>query len=119
MLHKYKNTIYVWYVENWTAYVKSQYSMHVCGIAPIGFYSNKDVFCGEIESDLMQILYDEKALKELRSNEVPKLIPQIEPCFNYSEKRYGLSSRKIEVPYISLKKDSIHLLKKNLYREVR
>jgi hypothetical protein len=63
VLHKFKDTIYVWYVENRTAHAKSQYSMYVCGIAPIGFYPNKDIFCGKIESDLMQILYDERALK--------------------------------------------------------
>ncbi|MFX1428297.1 MAG: GNAT family N-acetyltransferase, partial [Promethearchaeota archaeon] len=62
MIHKYKHKIYVWYVENRTAHSKSQYSMWVCGIAPIGFYPNKDIFLGKVESDLMQILYDERAL---------------------------------------------------------
>ncbi|MHA2088381.1 MAG: GNAT family N-acetyltransferase [Promethearchaeota archaeon] len=119
MLHKYKDTIYVWYVENRTAHAKSQYSMHVCGIAPVGFYPNKDIFFGKIESDLMQILYDEKALKGLRSRKVPQLIPQVESCFHYSGKRYGLSSCNIEIPHISLDKKSIHRLKKILYREIK
>ena len=59
MIHKYKDVIFLWYVENRTAHAKSQYSMWVCGIAPIGFYPNKDVFLGRVESDLMQICYDE------------------------------------------------------------
>ncbi len=118
MLHKYKDVIYVWYVENRTVHAKSQYSMQVCGIAPIGFYPNKDVFCGKIESDLMQILYDERALKNLRSTEVPQLIPQVEPCFQYSGERYGLSSYNIEIPQISLDKNIIRRLKKDLYREI-
>jgi len=68
MVHKYREKIYVWYVENRTAHSKSQYSMWVCGIAPIGFYPNKDVFLGKVESDLMQICYDEKVLRERRKH---------------------------------------------------
>ncbi|MFW9826723.1 MAG: hypothetical protein ACFFEY_03775, partial [Candidatus Thorarchaeota archaeon] len=36
MIHKFRDKIYIWYVENRTAHSKSQYSMWVCGIAPIG-----------------------------------------------------------------------------------
>ena len=48
MLHKFKGKIYTWYVENRTAHAKSQYSMWVCGIAPIAFYPNKDIFLGKV-----------------------------------------------------------------------
>lgn len=119
MLHRFKDSIYVWYVENRTAHAKSQYSMNVCGIAPIAFYPNKDVFCGEIESDLMQILYDERALKTLRSGKTPKLIPQAESCFYYSQKRYGLESPDIEVPDIVLEKKTLRSLKKSIGRVVK
>ncbi len=119
MLHKFKDTIYVWYVENRTAHAKSQYSMYVCGIAPIGFYPNKDVFCGKIESDLMQILYDKRALKTLRSREIPQLIPQVESCFQYSRKRYGLESPSIKAPEAVLDNKTVKDLKKSIYREIK
>jgi len=119
MLHKFKDSIYVWYVENRTAHAKSQYSMNVCGIAPIAFYPNKDVFCGEIESDLMQILYDERALRTLRSEKTPKLIPQAESCFQYSRKRYNLEMPSIKVPDVILDKKTVNILKKSIYREVK
>ena len=37
MIHKFKNKVFTWYVENRTAHAKSQYSMCVCGIYPVGF----------------------------------------------------------------------------------
>ncbi len=118
MLHKYKNVIYVWYVENRTAHAKSQYSMYVCGISPIGFYPNKDIFCGEVESDIMQILYDEKALTSLRSREIPQLIPQVEPCFQFSCERYGLESLVIKDSKMSLDRKLVKALKKSIYGDV-
>ncbi|MFW9873824.1 MAG: DUF998 domain-containing protein [Candidatus Thorarchaeota archaeon] len=96
MIHKYKDKIYVWYVENRTAHSKSQYSMWVCGIAPIGFYPNKDVFLGKVESDLMQILYDSRVLKKYRSSQIPVIIPQVEACYLYSDDRYHLGRYQLQ-----------------------
>jgi len=97
MIHKFKNKIYTWYVENRTAHAKSQYSMCVCGISPIGFFPNKDVFLGKIESDLMQILYDSRALEKYRASEIPSILPQVEPCYLYSDERYNLGHYHIKV----------------------
>jgi hypothetical membrane protein len=118
MLHKFKDSIYVWYVENRTAHAKSQYSMNVCGIAPIAFYPNKDVFCGEIESDIMQILYDERALKTLRSKKIPELIPAVESIFYYSQERYGLKTPEFMVSEMTLEKKKVKNLKKLRGRKV-
>jgi hypothetical protein len=118
MLHKYRDTIYTWYVENRTAHAKSQYSMYVCGITPIGFYPNKDVFCGKVESDLMQILYDERALNSLRSEKIPQIIPAIESCFQFSGSRYGLSSPNIATPDLTIEKKTIKYLKKSITKKV-
>ena len=98
MIHKFKNQIYTWYVENRTAHAKSQYSMCVCGISPIGFFPNKDVFLGKIESDLMQILYDKRALEKNRASEIPSILPQVEPCYLYSDERYNLGHYHIKDP---------------------
>lgn len=102
MIHNFRDKIYNWYVENRTAHAKSQYSMWVCGIAPIAFYPNKDIFLGKVESDLMQILYDERSLSTLRKQELPKIIPCVESCFQYSSKRYKLGACIIETPDIVL-----------------
>ena len=114
MIHKYKNKIFVWYVENRTSHSKSQYSMWVCGIAPIGFYPNKDIFLGEVESDLMQILYDEKALTQFRFTAVPQLLPEVEHCYLYADKRYNLGEYQIKEPKFSLSQKKIDQLKKRL-----
>jgi len=116
MCHKYKNEVYTWYVENRTAHAKSQYSMRVCGIAPIGFYPNKDIFLGKIESDLMQILYDERVLKVYRSKEIPQILPEVKNCFLYSDKRYELGEFKIINPSIDLNFKKVINLKSRLIR---
>lgn len=118
MLHKYKDVIYTWYVENRTAHAKSQYSMWVCGIAPIGIYPNKDIFLGRVESDLMQILYDERALKKHRCKTSPRLISPVDSCFHYSNERYKLGSYTRSDPKIRLNKMKITKLHKRLEKKV-
>ncbi|MFX1279974.1 MAG: DUF998 domain-containing protein [Promethearchaeota archaeon] len=118
MLNKYKDVIYTWYVENRTAHAKSQYSMWVCGIAPIGIYPNKDVFLGKVESDLMQILYDERALRKYRCTTTPQLISPIDACFQYSSKRYNLGSYARSDPQIKLSKAKIKKLSKRLKKKL-
>jgi len=118
MIHKYNGKIYTWYVENRTAHSKSQYSMWVCGIAPIGFYPNKDVFLGKVESDLMQICYDEKALREYRTRAIPKIMPEVEECYSYSNKRYKLGDYHIEVPDITLDRKKVSRIKKNFVKNM-
>ncbi|MFX0006973.1 MAG: hypothetical protein ACFFA7_06300 [Promethearchaeota archaeon] len=119
MIHSFKDRIFNWYVENRTAHAKSQYSMYVCGIAPIGFYPNKDIFEGKVESDLMQILYDEKALRQYRSPKIPTLIHAVEGCYLFSHKRYNLGNYKIKSPKIVLDYKKIKELKTNLKRNIQ
>ncbi|MHA2048720.1 MAG: DUF998 domain-containing protein [Promethearchaeota archaeon] len=118
MLHKYKDIILTWYVENRTFHSKSQYSMWVCGIAPIGFYPNKDVFLGEVESDLMQVLYDERVLREFRSPDIPRFLSSVESCYQFSEKRYHLGSYMVTTPEIDLDHIEIRKLKTHLVKQV-
>ncbi|KKL67511.1 hypothetical protein LCGC14_2134250, partial [marine sediment metagenome] len=118
MLHEFRDKIYTWYVENRTAHAKSQYSMWVCGIAPIAFYPNKDIFLEQVESDLMQILYDERALKKFRSSEIPCFIPSVESCYQYSNKRYSLGTFSIKSPNIILGKKKVGKLQKKLVRNI-
>jgi len=118
MIQKFQNKIYNWYVENRTAHARSQYSMWVCGIAPVAFYPNKDVFFGKVESDLMQILYDERSLNTLRDQECPKIIPDVESCFQYSSKRYNLGTCIIEAPEIHLEPSKLRTVRKNIHKHI-
>ena len=90
MYSTYRGEILVWYVENRTAHAKSQYSMCVSGVKPIAFFPNKDIFFGKVESDLMQVFYDSRALKKFRSKEKPKLIPEAYSMYKYADDRYDL-----------------------------
>ncbi|MFX1296459.1 MAG: hypothetical protein ACFFD2_16590, partial [Promethearchaeota archaeon] len=97
-----------------TAHAKSQHSMNLCGIAPIAFFPNKDVFLNKIESDLMQIVYDEKALTRYRRKDCPKLIPEVLECFFYSDKRYNLGRFRSCSPELNLDPALLVEIKKNL-----
>lgn len=118
MCHKFRDAIFTWYVENRTAHAKSQYSMRVCGIAPIGFYPNKDIFLGDVESDIMQILYDERVLKVYRSKEIPQILPEVKNCFSYSDERYNLGEYKIDEPCIEFDFKKLMALKERFVKKV-
>jgi len=117
MLSLYEDDILVWYVENRTAHSKSQYAMWACGISAIAFYPNKDVFMGEIESDLMQVFYDPRALNGNRKDDIPKIIPEVDKCYSYADKRYLLGDKIIEVPDINLDDSLLVSLKNKLLRK--
>ena len=102
MWNEYNEDIAMWYCENRTAHSKSQYIAQVCGIKPVAFFPCKDIFMGKIESDLMQIVYNKETLREKRSKRIPHILPQVLPCFSYSDKRYNLGKVKMESPQLRL-----------------
>ncbi len=91
----HRDNILSYYAENRTAHSKSQYAMSVCGISPIAFYPNKDVFNNEIESDLLQIVYNSKIFKKFRSDLTPSIIPPVKNCFEYSNNKHDLGQCKV------------------------
>ena len=118
MISKYKEEIMMWYCENRTAHSKTQFMVLLCGLRPVAFYPNKDVFLGKVESDLMQILYDERALTKYRSSELPQIIPSVETCYLYSERRYNLGAYKLTTPEIKLDYQNKKAIRRNLVKHV-
>jgi len=114
MISKYGDEIMLWYCENRTAHVKSQYSFLKCGLRPIAFYPNKDIFFDNVESDLMQILYDKKVLNGSRCPKTPIIIPEAVDCFHFSDRVYNLGSMQISTPNIVLNPLKLASLTKNL-----
>lgn len=114
-----KDKIYIWYSENRTAHTCSQYLASVCSIKPIAFLPNKDVFFNNVESDLMQIAYDSKALRDYRSTFTLRIIPEVEECYQYSDKRYNLGNVDIFRPTLNLSLQKIKQLKKDLKVSVK
>ncbi|MFX1446439.1 MAG: hypothetical protein ACFFHV_23855 [Promethearchaeota archaeon] len=114
MWGKYGDRIMVWYCENRTAHCTSQYMTAVCGIKSIAIFPNKDIFFDKIETDIMGIIYVEKALKELRSNSKPKIIQEALSCFLYSNERYQLGDVQICFPKINLNKNQINQFRNSL-----
>ena len=116
MCRIYSKKILIWYVENRTAHAKSQHAMWICGIRPIAFFPNKDIFLNKIESDLMQIIYNEKVLREYRRKEPPKILPEVIGCFLYSDSRYDLGAFQKQDPPLNLNKTKCDRLERTLMR---
>jgi hypothetical protein len=90
----------IWYGEMRTNEATSQFFTSQIGLKPIAFLPNKDIFFSHIESDILQVVYDEDALYKYRVEEKPKIIRQILNCYVYADKRYHLGTPIVENPNI-------------------
>ncbi|MFX1389398.1 MAG: hypothetical protein ACFE9Z_04960 [Promethearchaeota archaeon] len=114
MYTKYKDQIYRWYCENRTAHSKSQYALSIGGIRPLAFYPNKDVFMGKVESDILHICYDQRAITTMRYNQTPTIIPEAANCFLYSTQRYDLGACNFDNSVLELDFKKIRQLRKKI-----
>jgi len=115
---KYDDKIFRWYGESRTAHSKSQFIMRLCGFRPVGFYPNKDFFYNKIESDILIISYDERALREYRSKKLPLILPKIENSFIYSDKKFNLGDYELFFPKIRLDTKKLIKLKRKLKKKI-
>lgn len=102
--------IKVWHCENRTAHTASQFITAVCGINTIAIFPNKDIFYGEIESDVMGIMYRQDALVNLRSKEVPALVEGSVDSFLHADNLYQLGFFRLVSPQIKLDQKKIEQL---------
>ncbi len=114
MYRKYYNKIFRWYGECRTAHAKSQYFCAAAGFKPIALYPCKDVFYNKVESDLLIISYDERALREYRSKKIPSILPSVETQFLYSHRKYKLGDYLVKDPKIIINQAKIRKIKKAL-----
>lgn len=98
----YKSKILLWHGEMRTNESSSQYFTSLIGLKPIAFFPNKDIFFNQIESDVLHVIYDEKALNKYRRKKNPKIIRQVLNCYAYSNKRFHLGTPIIKNPQIKL-----------------
>ena len=118
MWNSFKDKILVWYCENRTAHASSQYITAVCGINTVAIFPNKDIFFGQVESDVMGVIYVEKVLRDMRSALVPTLIPSAINSFVYSDKLYNLGNIRVAQPTLKLDRDHIKKLFEKVNWEV-
>jgi hypothetical protein len=120
MYKKYNDKIFRWYGECRTAHSKSQFFLSALGFKPVGFYPCKDIFYNKVESDLLILSYDQRALTTLRSRETPNIIPEVLDSFLYSDRRYGLGSCKIsDSPILNqLNMQKIEQLQKKIVKKI-
>lgn len=113
-----KDKILVWYADVRTYDSIPQLLTSLCGLKPIAFFPNKDVFFNNIESDFMHIIYDKNALDKYRDKKKPKIIRQALGCYNYSNSRFHLGSPKVENPRISFDELKMKKIERNLYKKI-
>jgi hypothetical protein len=114
MWSRYNDRILLWYIENRTAHTKSQFMSSMCGIKPVAFFPNKDIFFNKTESDIMHIIYDEKALRKHRTGKVPQIIETVKKIFDYSNRRYNLIEPEIVTSKYNLDTKKIANLREKL-----
>ena len=83
----------------------------MCGINTIAIFPNKDIFYGEIESDVMGIMYSQEALSNLRSKKVPSLIEGSVDSFLHADNLYQLGFFHLVSPQIKLDMEKIEKLR--------
>ena len=112
MWSTYKDEILMWYCENRTAHATSQYITSVCGINTVAFFPNKDVFFDKVESDVMGVVFREKALNGYREHQTPLLIRNALDSFLHCDKIYNLGNFKLVSPDLRLDYRKIEELQK-------
>lgn len=111
MWSTFSKDVMVWHCENRTAHAASQYITAVCGINTIAIFPNKDIFYGEIESDVMGIIFRHDALKKHRSKKVPSLVESSVDCFLHLDNLYQLGFFHLVSPHIKLDEKKIEQLR--------
>ena len=118
MWSKYEDRLSLWYCENRTGHTTSQYLTSICGVKTIGILPNKDLFFGKIESDVFGIIYRKETLSNLRPKKIPSLIPDVEKCFSYSNKKFNLGLANFFNPEFSLSNHKLESLKFSLKNKI-
>jgi hypothetical protein len=111
-LKSYKNKILIWHAEVRTNDSTPQYVTSLCGLKPIAFFPNKDIFLNRVESEFLIITYDNRVLSQLRYKNEPRIIRQVLNCYSYTNKRYSLGLPIIENPDIQLNITYMRRIKK-------
>lgn len=118
MWSTYKKEILIWYCENRTAHAASQYITSVCGINTVAFFPNKDVFYDQVESDVLGVVYQEKALSKYREHKTPKLIRNALDSFLHCDNLYDLGGFNLVSPDLKLDYDKVSKLHSNFRKDV-
>ncbi len=118
MWNTYKEEILMWYCENRTAHATSQYITSVCGIHTVAFFPNKDVFFDKVESDVMGVIFREKALNGYREKQTPQLIRNALDSFLHCDNLYNLGAFQLVSPNLDLNYIKIASLQKKFRKDV-
>ena len=112
--NNYKNKILVWSGEVRTNDSTAQFATALCGLKPIAFFPNKDIFFNRVESDFMIVCYDRHVLNKFRSKKTPKIIRQVLNSYSYTNERYKLGMPTIENPNFILDEIELNKIKNNI-----
>ena len=111
---KYQNEILIWYGEIRTNESTAQFVTSLFGLKPIAFFPNKDIFFNKMESDILHIIYNQKALMRYRKKEQPQIIRQVINSYTYMNKRFKLGIPIIKNPNLEFNQARIDMIKKHI-----
>jgi hypothetical protein len=118
MWSTFKDDIVMWHCENRTAHAASQYITYVCGINTVAIFPNKDIFYGDIESDVMGVIYRKNALTKFRASKVPSLIENALDSYLHADNLYQLGFFHLVSPQLNLDYQKIEKLRNLLVKQV-
>ena len=118
MWSTYKDEILMWYCENRTAHAASQYITSVCGLNTVAFFPNKDVFFDRVESDVMGVVFREKALNGYRERQTPLLIRNALDSFLHCDNLYNLGNFQLVSPDLILDYEKIASMQKKFRKDL-
>lgn len=110
----YKDKILVWSGEVRTNDATAQFATSLCGLKPIAFFPNKDIFFNRIESDFLITSYNQDIFNNYRYTESPRIIRQVLNCYTYSNERYHLGVPHIENPNIEVNQSKLDEIEKKI-----
>ena len=82
------------------------------------FFPNKDVFYDQVESDVMGVVYQEKALNKYRERKTPSLIRSALDSFLHCDNLYELGGFNLVSPDLSLDYGKVSKLHKTFRKDV-
>ncbi|TFG24146.1 MAG: hypothetical protein EU532_12805 [Promethearchaeota archaeon] len=111
---KYQKEIFIWYGEIRTDESTAQFATSLFGLKPIAFLPNKDIFFNKVESDILHVIYNQKALLKYRKKQQPQILRQVLNSYVYTNNRFKLGLPIVKNPIIELNQARLDMLKSHI-----
>ncbi|MHA1337309.1 MAG: hypothetical protein ACTSPW_16475 [Promethearchaeota archaeon] len=112
---KYYKEIPIWFGEVRTVDTAPLYGPSSCGMKPIAFFPNKDIFFNRVESEFLIVAFlSLEFLRKCRNKNIPTFIWPVLGAYAYSNRRYKLGEFEVENPQLNLNNTLVKRLENSI-----